>query len=266
MPSSRRQIKQASRDFTAYLIGEIRKGRGEVRERSLNAEELKQFAGAKMKEVNQYIEQEVMETLPPEYEVPKERILKMRWVLTWKDDPTAPEGRKAKGRIVILGYQDPDLTERPRSAPTSTRTARMIFLTVVAYLKMTVWRADAKTAFLQGKEIERYIFCIPVPELAAALNISPGTAVKLRKSAYGMVDAPLEWYLTVVGRLVDLRWVRIESDPCMFLFCDENSQGHWRVVALAVWHVDDFEFGGREQDPRWQEAKSKVESCYPMDR
>ena len=64
-----------------------------------------------MKEVNQYIEHEVLETLPPKYEVPKERILKMRWVLTWKDDPTAPEGRTAKGRIVILGYQDPDLVE-----------------------------------------------------------------------------------------------------------------------------------------------------------
>ena len=127
MPSSRRQIKQASRDFTAYLIGEMKKGRGEVRERSLNSEELKQFAGAKMKEVNQYIEHEVLETLPPKYEVPKERILKMRWVMTWKDDPTAPEGRKAKGRIVILGYQDPDLTERPRSAPTATRSARMVF-------------------------------------------------------------------------------------------------------------------------------------------
>ena len=96
MPSNRRQIKQASRDFTAYVIGEIKKGRGEVRERSLNAGELKQFAGAKMKEVNQYIEQEVLETLPPEYVVPKDRVLRMRWVLTWKEDPSAPEGRKAK--------------------------------------------------------------------------------------------------------------------------------------------------------------------------
>ena len=113
-----------------------------------------------MKEVNQYIEQEVLETLPPEYVVPKDRVLRMRWVLTWKEDPSAPEGRKAKGRIVILGYQDPDLTERPRSAPTATRSARMVFLIVVAYLKMTVWRADAKTAFLQGKEIDRDLFCI----------------------------------------------------------------------------------------------------------
>ena len=75
MPSTRRQIKQASRDFTAYLVGEIRKGRGEVRERSLNPQELKQFEGAKQKEVNQYIEQEVLETLPPEYVVPNDIII-----------------------------------------------------------------------------------------------------------------------------------------------------------------------------------------------
>ena len=131
----------------------------------------------------------------------------------------------------------------------------MIFLVVVAYLKMTVWRADAKTAFLQGKEIGRDLFCIPVPELAAAMDVPIGTAVRLKKSSYGLIDAPLEWYMTVVSRLLGLSWIRIESDPCMFLFCDEQAEGHWRVVALAVWHVDDFEFGGREQDPRWQEAK-----------
>ena len=47
----------------------------------------------------------------------------------------------------------------------------MVFLIVVAYLKMTVWRADAKTAFLQGQEINRDLFCIPVPELAAAMDV-----------------------------------------------------------------------------------------------
>ena len=56
----------------------------------------------------------------------------------------------------------------------------MVFLIVVADLKMTVWRADAKTAFLQGKEIERNLFCIPVPELSAALGIPIGTAARLK--------------------------------------------------------------------------------------
>ena len=38
--------------------------------------EIKQFAGAKKKEVNQYIEQEVLEQRTPEYAVPKDRVLR----------------------------------------------------------------------------------------------------------------------------------------------------------------------------------------------
>ena len=46
LPSTRRQLNMASRDFTAYMVSEIRKGRGEVRERSLITEELTQFTAA----------------------------------------------------------------------------------------------------------------------------------------------------------------------------------------------------------------------------
>ena len=36
---------------------------------------------------------------------PPERNLRMRWALTWKDDEDSPDGRKAKARIVILGFK-----------------------------------------------------------------------------------------------------------------------------------------------------------------
>ena len=47
--------------------------------------------------------------------VPLSRIMRMRWVLTWKDaaehDPD--QTRKAKARLVVLGYTDPDLVSVP---------------------------------------------------------------------------------------------------------------------------------------------------------
>ena len=52
-----------------------------------------------------------------------EQILKSRWVLTWKNVPeiesTNGQSRKAKARLVVLGYQDPRLTEVSRDAPTT---------------------------------------------------------------------------------------------------------------------------------------------------
>ena len=38
--------------------------------------------------------------------------MRARWVLTWKSIG------KAKARLCMLGFQDPDLTEVPRDSPT----------------------------------------------------------------------------------------------------------------------------------------------------
>ena len=37
--------------------------------------------------------------------------MRARWVLTWKSSG------KAKARLCVLGFQDPDLTEVPRDSP-----------------------------------------------------------------------------------------------------------------------------------------------------
>ena len=147
----------------------------------------------------------------------------MRWGLTWEDDEESFDGCKAKARIVILGFQDPDLCERPSAAPTASRLARMVFLQVAVWYCMILERADAKTTFLQGRPIERDLFVLPAPELAHALGIPPGEAAKLQKSSYGLVDAPLEWYLHVVAELKNLGWRQLESYPCTFMML-ENGQ------------------------------------------
>ena len=51
-----------------------------------------------------------------------ERLLRMRWVLTWKY--TEGGDRKAKAKLVILVYQHPELTSVPTSAPTLGKMCR----------------------------------------------------------------------------------------------------------------------------------------------
>ena len=74
---------------------------------------------AKAKELNEWIVEQVVAKVKESEKVPAERLLNMRWVLTWKP---CDEGVKAKARIVILGYQHPELTELKVSSPTLSTT------------------------------------------------------------------------------------------------------------------------------------------------
>ena len=84
--------------------------------------------------------QEVEPNLKPE------RLLRMRWVLTWKY--TEGGDRKAKARLVILGYQLPELTNVPTAAPKLGTMSRHLFLHACALHKHRVHFGDVSSAFL----------------------------------------------------------------------------------------------------------------------
>ena len=58
--------------------------------------------------------------------IPAERIMKMRFVYTWKSD-----GR-AKSRLVLQGFSDPDMETQRSNAPTISRRGRMLFFAACA--------------------------------------------------------------------------------------------------------------------------------------
>ena len=63
----------------------------------------------------------------------------MRWVHTWKVDEHTGE-TKAKARLVVKGFTDPDVTEIRSESPTLSRLSRQLILR----------KGDANTAFLSG--------------------------------------------------------------------------------------------------------------------
>ena len=95
--------------------------------------------------------------------------MKTRWVLTWKDAPEEAEGKtkRAKARLVVVGFTDPDLLDVPRDSPTlATRTRFMMFVITAAQC-WSLYKGDVKTAFLQGdtNELARNVFGEAPPEL-----------------------------------------------------------------------------------------------------
>ena len=87
----------------------------EVSLRSLSASEPKQFHEANKTELDQWMHHSVY-SIASRSGVPKHRIMTMRWVLIWKIVP-GQDDRKAKARLVVRGFQDPDLQVLGAEAP-----------------------------------------------------------------------------------------------------------------------------------------------------
>ena len=86
---------------------------------------------------------------------------------------------------------------------------------------MKVEKGDVKSAFLQGEELDRDLYVLPPKEIGELLGLRAGQAALLRKSAYGLVQAPRAWHQAVNNRLRQQGWRQLESDPCVCGCCWE---------------------------------------------
>ncbi len=130
---------------------------------------------AKGRELAEWVQGKAIRVVTEGTDAPKERIMSMRWVLSWKPSAEEPSGRKAKARIVLLGYRHPELSELTVSSPKLSRLERMLTLQWCAVRKAHLECADAKCAFLQGdgKEMDEQepIYARVLGEVACAFNI-----------------------------------------------------------------------------------------------
>ena len=57
------------------------------------------------------------------HHIDKGWVIRARWVLTWKKEGT---NKKAKARLALLGYMDPDLGSDRQDAPTTPRASKYL--------------------------------------------------------------------------------------------------------------------------------------------
>ena len=124
--------------------------------------------------------------------IPKERVMTMRWVHTWKVDEETAD-KKAKARLVVKGFTDPDLTEIRAESPTLSRLSRQIILQLSASCGFRLRKGDVKTAFLSGDrdEAKRDVYAEPPQELRDKLQITREQVLKLETAVYGLRNAPM---------------------------------------------------------------------------
>ena len=158
-----------------WMVNQRAKKSVEVNLRKLDAHEKLDFERAMKAETDSWSTEAVR--ICEQAGIPKERIMNMRFVLTWKtvhgDDGT-PQGKKAKARLIVRGFEDPGLLEVSRESPTLSTMGRNILLSECARQKFPVSVGDIKTAFLRGddSELERDVYAQPPPEVKAHLGMS----------------------------------------------------------------------------------------------
>ena len=249
-------------DQIAFLASAAKRQRAEVKERNLSAAELRLFHAAKQKEINSWLSTETVRKIARS-RIPEEQILRSRWVLTWKPvEPTTADPNpapKPKARLVILGYEDPQLEMLARDSPTMGKDSRTLIFQYAASTKQKIRSFDIQTAFLRGSRQDgRILGMEPPEEMRNLMNLQPWECCELLKSAYGLVNAPLLWYEELKTALINLNFVMSPLDPCLFVLPKANGQGIHGVVGI---HVDDGLGAG---DQMFDAAISKLEQKYPF--
>ena len=246
-------------DHLSFMTSDAKRG-SEVSLSKLTAKDKALFDEAKRKELDQWVDHSVLE-VALRAGVPVSRIMPMRWVLTWK---TVKEGEdqhtKAKARLVVKGFTDPDLIELRAEAPTLGKQSRHMLLQLGASHKWVFEVGDVKTAFLQGDKTEtnREVFLEPVKELRDRYKMTQEHIFRLMGSAYGLRTAPRNWYQRVKKDLLGIDWKMHSLDGCVFL--KYNKEG--KLIGLCGVYVDDFLIAGDPNDKEWQVEKKKLVSLY----
>ena len=185
------------------------------------------------------------------------RVVNMRWALTRKSSGTA------KARLVVLGFQQHNLTSVQTAAPTLSRSGRYALLAAASNKGFKMESGDVTSAFLQtvGSLEDEELFVRAPSELSALFGAEGGEEVilKLTKAFYGLVHAPRKWHESVVEALLLGGWTQTKADRC--LFCMFDDQTH-ELIALAGMHVDDFLICGKEDHPKYIAAKAELQSKF----
>jgi hypothetical protein len=173
----------------------------------------------------------------------RKRILRSR--LCYRDKNCGRGSLLAKARLVVSGFNDPDLHRLTRNAPTATRMAFFCVLQMAASNFIHGWdllTADVSTAFLQGSQAaadrELPLFMRPPSDPLVDSTDAWKDAVLylVLGNIYGLANAPYLWSLEVRAKMKQLGFDAHSLDVMCFIHRDANGL----IQAICVFHVDDI--------------------------
>ena len=181
----------------------------------------------------------------------RQHVMSSRWVITTKKI----DGHDiTKSRLVPRGFEDYKVQQRQTDSPTCSKESQRLALALIAAFQWESKSMDIKTAFLQGKLLEREIFIKPSKEA------NTKKLWKLGKCIYGLNEASRYWYEHVKEEFLKVGMRKSNYDDALF-FYKRNKQEACK--GILVTHVDDFLYGGSTQ---FEDAIQHVRSTFIVGR
>ena len=250
-----------SADECALTASDARKKKVEVRMSDLSGPDQLRMAIAKHKEIGAWLHHKTVRKVA-KGRIPEHAIMRCRWILSWKPidpSPENPDGHKAKARLVVIGFEDPDLGTVKNDSPTLTKDGRQMVLQAVSSHHWPLISFDVSTAFLHGEGDGRLLGIHAPPEMSEGLNMSDRDQCELLGGAYGRVDAPYLWFVKFRDTLLAHGFKQCPLDSCVFSLTSLDQAGKiQRHGALGV-HVDDGIGGG---DQKFRDTLNEVQKVF----
>ena len=164
-----------------------------------------------------------------------QHTIKTRWVFT--DQENDGKGVKLKSRLCMRGDLEDNIENIRADSPTAHKDSLKLTLSIAANEGFEIFSADIKSAFLQGRSLERKVFVLPPSE--AKMD---GKLWLLQKGAYGLIDGSRLFYLELKEKLEKLGLRQISGDSAVFTY---HKAG--KLMGLVCIHVDDLLLMGNGQ-------------------
>ena len=244
-----------------WVVNAKAKRSAEVNVKTLTRKEMEEFQQAKHKEIDSYMEHVAVDICKKQG-IDPQRVLGMRWILTWKNltnENGEVTGKKPKARLIIKGFQDPDLLRIPRDSPTLSTLGRNMLFGISAQNKWRLAIGDIKTAFLNGDptELERNIYGEPPEDAKEYLGMSKDELFRIRKAIYGLLNAPRKWMEKLSKELRVNGWVQSKLEPCLWRLYENGV-----LCGILGVHVDDVVCSGNGD--LFDEKIQHLRSIFPF--
>ncbi|XP_074290128.1 uncharacterized protein LOC141616867 [Silene latifolia] len=159
-----------------------------------------------------------------------------------------------KARLVVLGNrQEAGIDYYETFAPTAKMVTVRIFLAIVASRNWELHQMDVHNVFLHGDLEEEVYMKLPQDYFVEG----PGKVCRLRKSLYGLRQAPRCWFAKLSAALIAYGFVQCLSDYSLFSYAKDG------VEVYILVYVDNLLIGGTTNEAI-RHVKSYLGSCFHM--
>lgn len=253
---------QKRNGVSEWTLNQKPKKTAEVKFKTLNEQEQQEFRNAMRGELNSFLERDAVEIALREGIDPR-KVLGMRWVLTWKpvqDENGSEVGKRPKARLIIRGYEDPNLLHLRRDSPTLAVQSGNTLFSLMSMFKWKLFCGDIKTAFLNGDHVpeNEQVFGEPPNEVREFMGMDQKHVLRIKKVIYGLLHAPRAWMQKLDSVLQEQGWCRSRLEPCVWRLYDSQDN----LTGLIGCHVDDVLVAGEGE--YYQERVDLLRKSFPF--